>query len=299
MPESSFFLDGPANDPAYTNLRDFDLYKSHKMFIENLWGKFQPLADPGFLEDAKTHFSERFWEMYLAYVLRSFDFDLRRVGDYGPDFYFELEDHKVFIEATVPGKGCGPDAVPDLKSISDFKREGIEPIAQDVPQGEIILRFTNRLEEKLGRYEEYIQKGLISGKDKCVIAINGREAMGYSYELGEIPYILKGVFPIGDPYVAIDRNHGTITDSGHHHRLHIQKKSGAQIPTDFFLNPKSYLISGILYSNVDMVNHPSEVGSNFIYIHNPKAKNPLEKGIFKFGSEYWVEGEYLINQRHS
>jgi len=48
-----------------------------------------------------------------------------------------------------------------------------------------------------------------------------------------------------------------------------------------------------LYSNVDPVNYPETFGEGFIFIHNPLAKNPLPKNIFKFVKEFWIEDDCL------
>ena len=77
-PPTPFFMPGPCDDLAYLNTRDHLRGANHISFVEQLWGRFYPLADPHFREDARTHFLQRFWEMYLAVALLEHGFDLQR-----------------------------------------------------------------------------------------------------------------------------------------------------------------------------------------------------------------------------
>ncbi|MHC5825466.1 MAG: hypothetical protein ACYT04_58860, partial [Nostoc sp.] len=52
-------------------------------------------------------------------------------------------------------------------------------------------------------------------------------------------------------------------------------------------------ISAVLYSCVDVLNRPQEFGDDFVLLHNPLAKNKLERGFIKLGREYWVEKSIL------
>jgi hypothetical protein len=274
-------------------VRDIELYAGHKAFIEQLWHKFLPLADSSFLEDAKTHFPARFWEMYLAYVLIDFGFTLSKHGTKGPDFYFQSDNSTVCVEATVPGTGDGPDAVPPLMVISDFRRQGLEPIAQEVPEEKMILRFTNAIDEKRKKYEKYLADGIISSTDNFIIGINGKEALRGPFDGSSLPYIVKSLFSFGKLSVTVDRNFD-IVSTGHQHLPKITKTSGKDVPTNLFLDLKFQGISGILYTSVDAVNYPEKPGDNFIFIHNPLAKNPLPKHFFKFGKDYWFENDKLF-----
>jgi len=90
IPSTTFFIDGPCGDPAYLNTRDHPRGVEFKHFVEELWRRSCHLADSHFREDARTHFHQRFWEMYLAVTLIEHDFDLKRYGPEGPEFYAML-----------------------------------------------------------------------------------------------------------------------------------------------------------------------------------------------------------------
>ena len=86
-PPTRFFMEGPGGDLGYRNIRDKPRAVQYKQFVEELWTRFYPLADPHFREDARHHFLQRFWEMYLAVTLLEQGFDLHRHGNEGPEFY--------------------------------------------------------------------------------------------------------------------------------------------------------------------------------------------------------------------
>ena len=82
---TSFFLPGAAPDDGYRDVRDLDNLKHLRDFVEGLWAEYQHLADKHFRQDAKAHFEERFWEMYLAVALLQRGYEVQPAGDNSPD----------------------------------------------------------------------------------------------------------------------------------------------------------------------------------------------------------------------
>lgn len=186
---NSFFLPGDCSDPGYQHVRDNEHWKFARDFTELLWVTYHPFADPHFQEESKHQFLQRFWEMYLACTLLVRGFKLERVGNEGPEFYFLSEGHRVWVEAIAPGPGDGPDRVPEPRngevySVSDEK---------------ILLRFTNALVEKQGRYEVALRKGIVQPEDQMLLAINSR-GIPYAPAGAETPYILCVSSRIGGSY---------------------------------------------------------------------------------------------------
>jgi hypothetical protein len=281
----SFFLSGKFNDPLYMKLRDLsDVLSEHERsllcpardFVEELWQEYKSLslADKHFLEDAKKHFIQRFWEMYLAVTLRKRGIKPVRVSGKGPEFYFIHESKRVWVEAVAPGPGNGPDAV----QTQDVR----------VPQEKILLRYTNALAEKLLKYKWAVGKGIVKPEDHYVVAVNC-SLIPHARIHGELPFVLMAYLAIGYPEIALNRNTKKILDSYNLYRDKVIKKSGCSVSTDSLLNPEYEGITGVLYSEVDPTRCPPNMGRDFCFLHNPLARQFFKQSPFQFCRQYWYK----------
>jgi hypothetical protein len=289
MKPSSLFQPGAAS-PPYEAVRDAGHLSDVKAFIEQIWAEFRPPGDLNFLEDAKVHFHERTWELYVWYVLKSHGLNPQKTGRVGPDFFFTHKDKTVWVEAIAPGIGYGPDAVPRLRFLNDMLEAGEEPIAQDVPEEAILLRFTQAITDKLRKFEDYRTKGIVGTEDSFVIAINGCLATDYRGD-GDLPYIIKATIAVGHLQILIDPAGELSAEGSYQRREVINKKSGTKVRTDLFLTDEFKPVSGVLYSPKDICNIPQKVGCEMTYFHNPLACNALTRGCFVFCTEYWADLE--------
>ena len=281
---SKFFQNGPAEDQSYINIRDLEHARPYRNYVESLWEAFEPLADRHFLSDAKAHFLERFWEMYLAQALKVSGWSPQAPGNKGPDFLVSCSEKKIFLEATAPGIGEGDDAVPEMKLRA----------VQAVPEKEILLRLRSAISSKLDAWKKWRSQKLVYSGDTFVIAINGRRiraGLGDS----EPPFIVRAVFPIGALTAVWDKSKHEIVDTYYDYRNTLNKRSGAKIETDIFLSSEFSDVSAVVYSFIDAANHPQIEGQDFRLVHNPSAKTPLPRGFFKLGREYWLEGNEVVN----
>lgn len=278
-----FFLPGQGDDLGYINVRDLTHHEDARQFIYYLWKRYELFADPHFREDAKNHFLERFWEMYLAVTFIERGFRLQRVGHEGPEFYIEQASKRIWVEAVAPGPGVGPDRVLESKT----------GVAYHVPTEKILLRFTSALAEKRNKYEEALQKGIISPGDGYLLAINSR-AIPHAPFGNTLPYFVQACLPFGPYAVSMDRNTGDIVESFYQHRDAVSKLSGANVSTTAFLDPEFSCISAVLHSAVDCVNRPQELGGDFCILHNPKSAQSVEKNIFSWSKQMELIGDELI-----
>ena len=286
---TSFFQPGPASQP-YKSVRDGTNLADVKNLIEHMWLAYHPHADPHFLTDAKQHFHQRTWEMYLWYVLSSHGFSPTKPGSKGPDYCFRSGEEKTWLEAVAPGRGEGRDAVPRLRFLNDMLETGEKPIAQDVPEEEILLRFTHALDYKRKRYEEYRSENIAQKTDPFIIAINGCLATDYRGD-PPVPYVIKATIGLGHLMVSFDPTGKEPPSSSYQIKKQVLKRNQEPIPTNVFLREEYRGISGVLYSPKDICNIPDKVGSEMYYFHNPRAENPLPFGLFKFCREFWVDLE--------
>jgi hypothetical protein len=280
--DQSFFLPGACNDSAYRNVRDNPDRPEVRAFVDSLWSRYHDLADPHFFQDARNHFLERFWEMYLAVTLRERELQLKKDGHAGPEFYFLYNGHKIWVEAVTPQPGDTKDQVPDY----DYGGEVTE-----VPTEKILLRFTNALNEKKKKYIKALQKKIISPDDLYVIAINSR-AIPHAPYRKTMPYFVQAFLPFGNLAMLIDSKTGKIDKTFYQHRDNIKKASGAPVSTTAFLDPEYSFVSAVLHSGVDCVNRPAILGEDFTILHNPTAIHPLDTSIFQ-----WCEQMFYQNGR--
>src|SRR4030042_1980756 len=73
---NTFFSSGQAVDPFYNRVRDNPDRKEAHDFVEGLWQKYEPYAEPDFLDDARKDFHAKTWEMYLGCLFKDTGFNL-------------------------------------------------------------------------------------------------------------------------------------------------------------------------------------------------------------------------------
>ena len=196
----------------------------------------------------------------------------------GPDVLIEHAGRRIWVEAVsaTDGEAGKPDSVtqPELGK------------ASTVPDEKIILRYRSAIGAKHVKHADYLSSGIVSPDDPYIIAVNGY-AISYRWADGEMPRILKAVFPLGHLQFLIDRNTRKLTGSQHQFRPNICKLSGAAVSTDLFTGRHCGGISAVLhsYANACMTAQPL-AGTDFLLIHNPLAANPLPRKLIRSRREY-------------
>jgi hypothetical protein len=161
MAQKQFFTDGPAGDSAYRNIRDSqnEHAKTARDGCEALWETYEQYADPEFLIEIRDTFDPRYWEMYLTTALINQGFDVVCPKP-GPDVGIEYAGRRIWFEATSPSRGADgtADQVPDIKAV----QLGEEPIVQDVPNEQMVLRYLNSISEKYDhQYAAWLKVGTV------------------------------------------------------------------------------------------------------------------------------------------
>ena len=285
---NTFFSSDPALDPFYNHIQDNPDRKDAHDFIEDLWQKYESYAEPGFLDDAKKDFLARTWEMYLGCLFLNYGFDLQKKAQKeGPDLQLQWNNRSIWVEATAPESGTGDNAVPEYR----FNE------VPDQPSEQIIFRFTSAIKEKFKKSKSYTSKGIINIDDFYIIAINGGR-IRYSLVAPTLPYIVLSVLPFGDLVLAFDNESGKLVNSFHQYRDAVTTAKGSPVPTDIFMNMDYAGISAVLYSYMNVVNHPNRIGVEVHIVHNPLADNKLPLGIFPFGTEWRFENNKLIRENY-
>jgi len=274
-PPRSFFLLGSDCDRGYLNVRRSRFLRPAKLHVERLWRTYAHYADRHFRQDARKHFLQRYWEMYLTVALLDAGFKPIKLSDEGPEFFIQIAGRRFWIEAIAPGAGEGPDKVPEFPP----------GVAFHVPTEQVLLRYTHALATKREKYVSDRAKGIIAPEDGYIVAINSREVPHARYG-GVIPYALQAFLPFGRLTATFDLRNNKITDTYFAKRESISKLNKTEIPTTALLDPQYSGISAILHSAVDAANAPVVLGADLFVLHNPLASHRIATETFTRWRQY-------------
>ncbi|MDY6821167.1 MAG: hypothetical protein SVN78_06060 [Deferribacterota bacterium] len=236
-----------------------------------MWEKFRCYADSHFQTELKTNFYQRTWEMYVGNVLleKKLEIQSKKSKNEGPDFVI---DEIAYIECVAPTKGDPTKA----DSVTEpFEADTLDEIKfQELPVDKIILRITQAIKGKQDQYNKWKCKNWFNEKLPFIIAVN-ISALGYS-ESSSIPYVLKALFGIQHEQINIKTGEISVSI-----RSEITKSSGKLVPVNCFKSTDFEFVSGVLYSNKRVLNHPENIGEDCIFVNNPFAVNPVDESFVK------------------
>jgi hypothetical protein len=228
----------------------------------------------------RRDFYARFWEMYLTCALHRTalqDTYSLSCPKPGPDILIEQNGRRIWIEAVTATDGH-PNKPDSLKPPQLGE-------ASQVPDEQIVLRHTTAINSKHDAYLRYRSKGIVAEDDAYLIAVNGYP-LSYRFADPEIPRILKVVFPIGSIQYVLDRQTGDVVTTKYQFRPNVYKSNGVDVSTRIFVDDRYRGISAVLhsYANPDMA--LSELGADFLLVHNPLASQPLPSNLIATSAEY-------------
>ena len=255
--------------------------------MEELWHYFEAYADPNFPKSIALAFQARYWEMYLGCLALRVSLPLIPSNGKGPDLRITLSTGaNLFIEATAPGPGTGQNRVPEPKL---NKVKDLNAIFEDIPVEQVVLRITSGVEDKFKAYKRYLQDKTIRPDDPYIVAVNSG---GVTFARGEYdpPLIIQSLFAVGNLTVLFDRDDPALDETRYSIRHQIIKHNDEPVRTNYFLDPEYRGVSAVIFSDAYPLPPPKPDGREFKLVHNPNAKNPIDRGLFKIGREYWVEG---------
>lgn len=276
-----FFGVSPASDTLYYHMGK---WRDAASYAQELWAIAEPYLDEGRPEAASRALHAVVWEMYLTAALLDRGHNVmqrpaKRMRDGGPDI--QVGNVEAWVEAVIATPGVGPDAVPELDT------DPSSP-AREVPDRELLLRITNAIDEKWRKYLGYRKADKVRADEPFVIAINGANLPTGLLESSP-PRIARAVFGIGSLVVSFDRE--TLRPVGEHYAAmpSIAKASGNSVGTIHFRDATFAGISAVIWGHASVWYRPDFLGRDLILVHNPYAANPLPRGWFREGVEYWSE----------
>ncbi|MFO1413354.1 MAG: hypothetical protein U1F10_05480 [Burkholderiales bacterium] len=279
---ASFFLPGKDCTRGYANFRGMRKWKEMRGYVNRLWALYQPFADAHFREDARKHFLERYWEMYLTVACMANGAKPIRARAAGPEFCFLHRGQTHWIEAIAPNAGTGKDQVRESDPADNFR----------IPVEKILLRYTSALREKQRKLDHDRARRVVNEADPYIVAINSR-GIPYAYAGNTLPYLLQALFPIGPLVLSFDLQSKKVTGRSYQRREVLTKQCGSQVKTTAFLDLAYSGISAVIHSAVDAANLPRRLGADFFVVHNPSARNPIPISLFAQWRQYVFEADRL------
>lgn len=242
--------------------------KWSKLLFDKLWENFHPYADSNFLEQAKTDFHQRSWEMYVGNVLLEKEIKIES-KDEGPDF---VTGEQIYIECAAPTRG--DSSSPDSVSEPRVAKKPEEVVAQDVPVDKMILRITQAISDKAKQYKGWKNKNWFNPTAPFVIAVN---TGGFGHRDDDsMPHMLKALF--GVHYLRIN----TATwEEDYSCRIDVIKENNShgRVSVDYFLKKDFSFISGVLFSRNLVIDSPESIGGDCFFVNNPFADNPVPQSF--------------------
>ena len=298
MQMQSFFKSGIATDPEYCITRDgcAEYQTNAREYLEHIWRECAPYVDSDAAEKATRDLSAVYWELQLAYALKSSGKNLvpRKHLAYksneGPDLF--VENHPgTWLEAVVVRPGRGPDALqyhdPAKGKIQSYNTDGV------------ILRLRSVIRDKSIKIQKYISAEIVKPNQPVVIAISGLALPYRLCPFVDPPAIVRSVYPVNNQVIELDLERLQSADYYLEYRDHVRKSLGAEVATDLFLDPQFSHISAVLYDEAHWLDPPSRLGAHFKLVHNLMAAMPLPDGWLPVGIEYWWrDGARLEGRPH-
>lgn len=273
-------------DPSYVALSTMTTRPEFRKWLESVWRQYEPYADTNFPNEFKRQFTQRAWELHLGVTILNRGHILGSHHNSGPDFKIPSANKNIWVEAIAVKKGDGNDRVPNI----EFGK------VIDVPEQEMLLRLTAGLVEKHQKYLSYLQTDQIGTRDPFIVAVDRSDL---EHPDAQIPLILKCLFAIGHQVLFLKSSRLKPTTEGNtwSARKKIDKKSGNSVGMFMFKDSEYEGISAVIYCTRNILNSPRDIkqmGDNFVIVHNPFARNPIEDNFFKFGKVWKQKGEQLI-----
>ncbi len=248
--------------------------------FNSLWPQFEPYADRHFLTDVKQQFHQRTWEMYVGNIFLKNNLQIAS-DEKGPDFLVNSGGKSIYVECIAPNTGDkdSPYSVPELKVGHEIA------CVQDVPFDKMILRITQAINEKRQKYLTWRGKDWFKDVIPYVIAINSGAFRFPQNYLG-IPLVIKALFGLEFLQVTPDRQ---LSFSW---RNDIPK-GVSSVPVTYFANDSFKEVSGVIFSDKNVLYHPDKIGDDCIFINNPYASIPYSVDCFPFLKKWHAEKDGL------
>jgi hypothetical protein len=287
-------LFGSGDDGAgegFLACRDHQTKAGAREYLERAWQRVGHLVGDRrqhFLTEFRSNFYAKSWELYLLAVVSDAGWVIEPGKHEGPDICASVRGKRVWIEAVVPTPGApgSPDRVPQ-------RPPGYSGVLHLYSEASLLLRYRSVLEEKLKKVDSYMSKGLIAGDDAVLVAVNQGAIEDSDLHDLEVPALVKALLPIGETVMVVTPYSMEPPRIEIPPRFAVTKKSGAEVSTTLFLEPRSASVSGVLFASQLVWNLRKSTAKDLGLVHNPRAAAPLPRRALPLRCELWVEDDEL------
>ena len=241
----------PGTDPDFEAVRADNLARG---YVDRLWRRYSILAEKGFPELIRSHFVERFSEMYVACHLLDAGCEVLRRHEGGPDFLVRSPSGPFLLEVTAPEAGRGRGTMP--AAVYDGK-------AHKVPSEEMDYRLVNSLEDKRDQWRRHVQKHPDDANLPVVLFVNMARAQ-YGWLAQDMPLSLVL---------------GT-------HGLEGATEDGIAYACGQFLRPEYRWLGAVVAARVHAGTVAGPGDYDLLVIHNPNAEPRAPEGVWNGAREY-------------
>lgn len=287
--KSLFEKSSPNDDVEYLNAIKY--FKPALPLIDEFWFKYAPYADAKFVSQLHKQFLSRIWELWLGNIFLSQGFQLQEKNDTTwPDFYLQKNKKKYYVEAICPDNASeeSGNQVPDLNPV--FMQE----IKSDLYE----LRIQKAVFEK---YSQNNIKEIEKLSIPYIIAINVCKLPFSRFSFGDIPWIIKAIYPIGSEVAILNDKRDSFTTARNIRKINT-RKTGYELDKCIFSSSNYSLISAIIYTANKISLGDGEITKDVFIIKNPYAKYKCEDnfGMNEMIVDYYDESfSYHIIERGS
>lgn len=266
--KSLFSIYSPDDDKDFLEISNNPNYKPVLPIIDEYINRYLPFADKNFISQIRKDFKSRMWELWIGNILLYQDYLLEiRNATVWPDFIAIKGGKKYFIEAICPSNASeeSGNQVPDLNPF----------VFQELKSDRYEMRIQNAILEKYQK--KYIEE-IKMVKNPYIIAVNVCKLPFSTFSFGDIPWIIKSLYPIGPEKVLIDHTNNSFTVY-REKKISNKKNSGYVMDKCLFTTSKYEFLSAIIYSDIPINLEEENITSKAYILRNPNAIYPITENF--------------------
>ncbi|MCF6340107.1 MAG: hypothetical protein L3J10_05055 [Sulfurimonas sp.] len=273
--------------------------------ILNEWIEGFPDRDNKFVKEFQSTFNSSFWEIYLYKLFKDLGFEFN--WDYSrPDFFLKHNDIEFIVEATISSNA--KNEKPEWEKEDLLKR--YDGYLESMNEKNIysIIRLANSFISKFRKYKEYKTLAHVKNKPFILAMAPMEQPLHYHQYDRPIMALLYDFYLDEEEYMKNPENHPNgLVDK----RLYsVEKDNGSEIELGMFIDDRATEISAVLFNpvatfakvqnmrkdkmglfahhwvtkdkqQVQTTDVQELIEDGLFIFHNPYAKYPLDRNIFK------------------